>query len=93
MSYPSCKAPQQPMDENATEEWWKENYEKNVGPLHRNKFLRIILDGGQSQTTRVQANQVLEGHIINNYTGQTSIAVRALTGKFKWILSGTPVHK
>ncbi|PKY03745.1 hypothetical protein P168DRAFT_270237 [Aspergillus campestris IBT 28561] len=76
-SYPRCMAPEQPMDENTTWEWWIETYEKHAGPLHRNKFLRIILD---------------EGHVINNYTGHTSIAVRALTGKYKWILSGTPVH-
>ncbi|KAI9928382.1 hypothetical protein MW887_002421 [Aspergillus wentii] len=51
-------------------------YEEEVGPLHKIKFLRIILD---------------EGHLIRNISSSTSIAVRALTGKYKWILTGTPL--
>ncbi|OJJ37130.1 hypothetical protein ASPWEDRAFT_182027 [Aspergillus wentii DTO 134E9] len=57
-------------------ELWEQAYEEEVGPLHKIKFLRIILD---------------EGHLIRNISSSTSIAVRALTGKYKWILTGTPL--
>ncbi|PLN85974.1 P-loop containing nucleoside triphosphate hydrolase protein [Aspergillus taichungensis] len=76
-SLPRCIKPEALEDEDTIREWWSEAYEKNTGPLHLIKFLRIILD---------------EGHVIKNRAAQTSIAVRALTGKFKWILSGTPIH-
>lgn len=35
----------------------------------------------------------LEGHAIKNPDSATSIAIRALTGTYKWVLSGTPLHK
>jgi SNF2 family DNA or RNA helicase len=47
-----------------------------VGPLHRIKFYRIVLD---------------EAHHIKNHACKTSIAVRALTGNFKWCITGTPI--
>ncbi|KIW99896.1 uncharacterized protein Z518_10824 [Rhinocladiella mackenziei CBS 650.93] len=49
---------------------------ENVGPLHRIKFHRIVLD---------------EAHHIKNHTSKTFMAVRALTGNFKWCITGTPV--
>ncbi|KAE8354396.1 SNF2 family N-terminal domain-containing protein [Aspergillus coremiiformis] len=76
-SYPQYNAPGQIVDGEKLREWWKETYEHEAGPLHQIKFRRIILD---------------EAHIIKNHLSQISIAVRALTGHFKWVLSGTPVH-
>ncbi|GFF45695.1 DNA repair protein RAD5 [Aspergillus udagawae] len=75
-SYPRLERKGEVVDENMIIEMWKELYTKEVGPLHQIKFLRIILD---------------EGHSIKNHLASTSIAVRALTGHHKWILSGTPV--
>ncbi|KIV92519.1 hypothetical protein PV10_03810 [Exophiala mesophila] len=51
-------------------------YRKNVGPLHRIKYHRIVLD---------------EAHHIKNRHSKTSIAVRALAGEYRWIISGTPI--
>ncbi|GAQ09582.1 hypothetical protein ALT_6903 [Aspergillus lentulus] len=75
-SYPRLERKGEVVDEKKIIEMWKELYTKEVGPLHKIKFLRIILD---------------EGHSIKNHLASTSIAVRALTGHHKWILSGTPV--
>ncbi|KAF7158292.1 hypothetical protein CNMCM5623_003061 [Aspergillus felis] len=75
-SYPRLERKGEVVDEKQIIEMWKELYTKEVGPLHKIKFLRIILD---------------EGHSIKNHLASTSIAVRALTGHYKWILSGTPV--
>jgi SNF2 family DNA or RNA helicase len=66
------------VDEEKIIEMWQQLYTREVGPLHQIKFLRIILD---------------EGHLIKNHLTSVSIAVRALTGYHKWILSGTPVPK
>ncbi|PWY94320.1 SNF2 family helicase [Aspergillus sclerotioniger CBS 115572] len=76
-SYPRIKVPDNAMSDDKIKEWWDESYETEVGPLHQIKFHRIILD---------------EGHIIKNHLSSVSIAVRALTGHYKWIISGTPVH-
>jgi SNF2 family DNA or RNA helicase len=38
-------------------------------------------------------DKTVEGHLIRNSESQVSIAVRALHGHFKWILSGTPLLK
>ncbi|OJD16287.1 hypothetical protein AJ78_03538 [Emergomyces pasteurianus Ep9510] len=51
--------------------------EENRGPLHRMKFRRIILD---------------EAHEIKNNASHTSVAVRMLSGHFRWVVSGTPLH-
>ncbi|RHZ74032.1 hypothetical protein CDV55_109135 [Aspergillus turcosus] len=75
-SYPQMKRKGEVLDEKKIVEMWEELYAREVGPLHQIKFLRIILD---------------EGHSIKNHLASTSIAVRALTGHHKWILSGTPV--
>ncbi|KAF4169181.1 hypothetical protein CNMCM6936_009178 [Aspergillus lentulus] len=75
-SYPQLKRRGEVLDEKKIVEMWEELYAKEIGPLHQIKFLRIILD---------------EGHSIKNHLASTSIAVRALTGHHKWILSGTPV--
>ncbi|KAL5355984.1 P-loop containing nucleoside triphosphate hydrolase protein [Aspergillus floccosus] len=75
-SYPQMKIPKTTTDPAQVAEWWDALYEQEIGPLHRIKFLRIILD---------------EGHHIKSHTSSVSIAVRALTAKYKWVLTGTPV--
>ncbi|KAH1654810.1 hypothetical protein KXX16_000628 [Aspergillus fumigatus] len=77
-SYPQLNRRGEVLDQKEIVEMWEELYAKEIGPLHQIKFLRIILD---------------EGHAIKNHLASTSIAVRALTGHHKWILSGTPVPK
>ncbi|EHA27824.1 hypothetical protein ASPNIDRAFT_119225, partial [Aspergillus niger ATCC 1015] len=77
-SYPRIKVADSVADNDKLAAWWDQSYEDEIGPLHRIKFHRIILD---------------EGHTIKNHLSSVSIAVRSLTGHFKWILSGTPVHK
>ncbi|KAB8078801.1 SNF2 family N-terminal domain-containing protein [Aspergillus leporis] len=74
--YPSCNPPGSIVDKENFMEWWDKTWQDEAGPLHKVKFRRIILD---------------EGQINKNYLSQISIAVRALTGRYKWILSGTPV--
>lgn len=75
-SYPVAEPPKHLCTEEKKNEWWRKFYEEHVGPLHRIKFHRIVLD---------------EAHHIKNYTSKTSIAVRALTGNFKWCITGTPI--
>ncbi|KAJ9300587.1 hypothetical protein DTO271G3_1751 [Paecilomyces variotii] len=76
-SYPDFKPPDELTTETEIQEWWEDAYKKHAGPLHQIKFRRIVLD---------------EGHYIKNPESKVSIAVRALIGHYKWILSGTPVH-
>ncbi|KAL2003529.1 hypothetical protein VTN02DRAFT_3514 [Thermoascus thermophilus] len=76
-SYPDSKAPDYLKTDKQIQEWWEDLYAREAGPLHRIKFRRIILD---------------EGHVIKNPESKVSIAVRALVGRYKWILSGTPLH-
>ncbi len=75
-SYPLCQPPKHLVSEERKNEWWKNYYNDKVGPLHRIKFHRIVLD---------------EAHFIKNYTSKTSIAVRALSANFKWCITGTPI--
>ncbi|KAE8841558.1 hypothetical protein HRS9122_05684 [Pyrenophora teres f. teres] len=65
-----CQTPEQQMA------WWVEQYETKRGPLHRMKFLRIVLDEAQA---------------IKNHQSRTSIACRALMADHRWALSGTPI--
>ncbi|BCS11669.1 hypothetical protein ALUC_41009S [Aspergillus luchuensis] len=76
-SYPPMKLTDSMKDDEKLSAWWDQSFDAEVGPLHKIKFHRIILD---------------EGHTIKNHISSVSIAVRSLTGHYKWILSGTPVH-
>ncbi|KAJ5951840.1 uncharacterized protein N7479_010253, partial [Penicillium vulpinum] len=76
-SHPKLKPP---VDLKSTEEleaWREMEYDRRAGPFHKVEWRRIILD---------------EAHSIKNKDCATSIAVRALKGKFKWVMSGTPLH-
>ncbi|KAL3475135.1 SNF2 family N-terminal domain-containing protein [Aspergillus californicus] len=76
-SYPAFKPLKEIVDTEMLHEQWKIVYEEQRGPLHRIKWHRIVLD---------------EAHIIKNRDAGVSIAVRGLTARYKWALSGTPVH-
>ncbi|EXJ93368.1 hypothetical protein A1O1_01760 [Capronia coronata CBS 617.96] len=75
-SYPIPDPPKHLSSEAKKNEWWEKFYQENVGPLHRLKFHRIVLD---------------EAHQIKNHASKTSIAVCALTGVYKWCITGTPI--
>lgn len=90
-------------DDEKLSAWWDQSFDTETGPLHKIKFHRIILDGmlspsrsllpfGINRESRFD-DQFAEGHTIKNHISSVSIAVRSLTGHYKWILSGTPVHK
>ena len=76
-SYPVYKPPMHLMTELAKNEWWKQYFQANVDVLHQIRFRRIVLDEAQA---------------IKNYQSQTSIAVRALHGRYRWCISGTPIQ-
>lgn len=51
--------------------------EKNNGILYQIKWKRIILD---------------EGHVIRNHKSKQSEAMCKLFGKYRWVMTGTPIH-
>ncbi|CAI7611743.1 unnamed protein product [Penicillium glandicola] len=65
------------MSPEELEAWREEEYASRAGPFHKVEWRRIILD---------------EAHLIKNKDCATSIAIRALNGRFKWAMSGTPLH-
>ena len=78
MSYPIKLKDRPDLPPEQLIHWGMGIYMKSAGPLHQIRFRRIILDEGQQ---------------IRNPEAQTSVAVRALHGHYKWILSGTPLLK
>ncbi|OQD60065.1 hypothetical protein PENPOL_c029G07140 [Penicillium polonicum] len=76
-SYPNLKLPPELKTDTAIEDWWDEEYDQKAGVFHQIHWHRIVLD---------------EAHIIRNRMTRTSIAVRSLSGNFKWALTGTPLH-
>ncbi|KAJ5177543.1 uncharacterized protein N7500_000242 [Penicillium coprophilum] len=76
-SHPKLKPPVKIKTPEELEAWREEEFNRRAGPLHKVKWHRIIID---------------EAHSIKNKDSATSIAVRALQGKCKWALSGTPLH-
>ncbi|OQE45050.1 hypothetical protein PENCOP_c002G08413 [Penicillium coprophilum] len=76
-SHPKLKPPAKIKTPEGLEAWREEEFNRRAGPLHKVQWHRIIID---------------EAHSIKNKDSATSIAVRALRGKCKWALSGTPLH-
>ncbi|KAJ6184963.1 hypothetical protein N7519_006264 [Penicillium mononematosum] len=76
-SHPKLKPPVTLKSPEEIEAWKEKEYKRRAGPFHKVDWHRIILD---------------EAHAIKNKDCATSIAVRALRGKFKWAVSGTPLH-
>jgi SNF2 family DNA or RNA helicase len=75
-SYPKNEPPIDCQTAEQKIDWWKKQYAKHRGVLHRLMFHRVVLDEAQA---------------IKNHTSRTSIACRALMAKHKWALSGTPI--
>ncbi|KAJ5807438.1 Helicase C-terminal [Penicillium robsamsonii] len=76
-SYPKLKPPVTIKSPEEFEAWREEEFARRAGPFHKIEWHRIILD---------------EAHLIKNKDCATSISVRALEGRFKWAMSGTPLH-
>ncbi|PSK59285.1 hypothetical protein B9Z65_3609 [Elsinoe australis] len=75
-SYPLQEPPPEIVDYDERQAWWEEHFEKHKGHLHSMHFKRIILD---------------EAHLIRTPDTRKSRACRALTGKYRWALTGTPM--
>lgn len=76
-SYPTPDPPINLVSEDEKTAWWKKHYEENVGILHKIYWRRICLDEAQA---------------IKNHRSKTSIAARALLGKYRWAITGTPLY-
>ena len=75
--YPKCDPPKHIVQDINLNEWWANYYESNKGPLLKITWHRIILD---------------ESHLIKNPEGRTSNACRHLSGKYRWLVTGTPIQ-
>jgi SNF2 family DNA or RNA helicase len=47
-SYPKADLPAEYTTAEQKNEWWKNHYEKERGPLHRVKWFRVVLDEAQA---------------------------------------------
>ncbi|KAI4769967.1 hypothetical protein E4T52_14995 [Aureobasidium sp. EXF-3400] len=74
-SWPDCDVPEG-LAEAEREAFWLERIYNKRGPLHKHRFLRIVLD---------------EGHQIANPETLTAQACFNLVADHKWILTGTPM--
>lgn len=75
-SYPLQDPPPEIVDHDERQAWWEDHFDKFKGHLHSMNFKRIILD---------------EAHLIRNPATRKSRACRALTSKYRWALTGTPM--
>ena len=76
-SYPKYEPPPEIVNPEEKRKWWETYYNANRGFFHQTKFHRIVID---------------EAQYIKNYQARTSIACRGLMGKYRWAMSGTPIH-
>ncbi|KAH6855854.1 P-loop containing nucleoside triphosphate hydrolase protein [Chaetomium sp. MPI-CAGE-AT-0009] len=74
---PSNKVLKRIMGKKADNEEWQEEYDQALGELLKHQFFRVVLD---------------EGHAIRNSHTKTARACFSLISKYRWILSGTPLH-
>ncbi|KAF2265794.1 hypothetical protein CC78DRAFT_514734 [Lojkania enalia] len=75
-SYPKNEPPITMQTAEQKLAWWKVEWQKKRGVLHRMVWHRIVLD---------------EAQMIKNHSSRTSIACRALMAIHRWALSGTPI--
>ncbi|KAI4720343.1 hypothetical protein E4T48_03513 [Aureobasidium sp. EXF-10727] len=75
VSWPECTFPEG-LSQDERRAFWLENCYNKRGPLHKHRFLRIVLD---------------EGHQIANPETQTAQACFNLVADHKWVLTGTPM--
>ncbi|TGO70278.1 hypothetical protein BOTNAR_0002g00620 [Botryotinia narcissicola] len=65
------------LDERTSiEEWIEDNREEFAEVLHKIEWHRIVLD---------------EAHYMKNHESKTSYAASALLGKYRWLMTGTPM--
>lgn len=76
-SYPKFSPPEDLKTLEEKLSWWDEIWDTTRGALHRIHFHRVVFD---------------EAHVIKNHMAQTSVACRALMGKHRWGITGTPIH-
>ena len=76
-SYPKYEPPPEIVNPEEKKTWWEQHYREHRGLFHKTKFYRIVIDEAQS---------------IKNHRARTSIACRGLMGKYRWAMSGTPIH-
>ncbi|KAG7287136.1 hypothetical protein NEMBOFW57_006641 [Staphylotrichum longicolle] len=76
-AFPSNTALKEIAGKDLNEEEWLEEYDKLLGELFKIDFFRVVLD---------------EGHAIRNHKTKTARACINLTSKYRWILTGTPLH-
>jgi SNF2 family DNA or RNA helicase len=76
----SCKKiefPPQLISREEKEEWLTEHRDEFRDIFHKLKFHRVVVD---------------EAHCMKNHLSRTSIALRELDAKFRWVLTATPLH-
>ena len=76
-SYPRIEVPSELETQEARDQFYREQFEEKKGPLHRINFHRIVLD---------------EATVIKNHCSKITVACLGLAGKYRWIVSGTPIH-
>lgn len=66
-----------PEDDAESQISWHRHFEKKVDLLHRIHWHRVVLD---------------EAHCIKNIASHCSRCCRALKSRFRWAITGTPIH-
>lgn len=75
--YPSKNVIETINQKDLSEDKWKEEVHKNLSKLFKINFYRVVLD---------------EAHLIRNAKAQTSKACCNLSSKYRWVVTGTPLH-
>ncbi|KAK0643270.1 SNF2 family N-terminal domain-containing protein [Cercophora newfieldiana] len=76
-SHPTAEVRDRIDEMEVSEEKKIEEYQKRLGDLYRVQFYRVVLD---------------EAHVIKNKESQLSEACCELSSKYRWAVTGTPIH-